>query len=149
MSMNLLSTLSDINSKVRELTNSNDSDLPPTESGMSDSMRSLIGSQSQGTRDKLPHEQVDHYTPLSTNNYNYIYRGSELYYQPGNTGSSSAGEEWGAWWPGKGTTPRASTSSSGGIADDLTVDEKPVFTLRVVILVAGPCGEMAPSAWVL
>ena len=115
--MNMLNTLSDINSKVRKLTNSHDSDLPPIESGMSDSMRSLIGSQSQGTRDELPHEQVDLYTPLLTNNYKYIYRGSELYYQSGNMVKPHENSIYTSCFPyQQQTAPTAGTIKSNGQA---------------------------------
>ena len=79
--------IADIDSEVRKLTNLQNSNSPSTESDMSDSMESLIGSQSQGTRDTLPNEQVIHY-PLFTNNNNIIFRGSEIYYQHGNRWTS-------------------------------------------------------------
>ena len=76
--------IADINSEVRKFTNLKNSNSPSTESDMSDSMESLIGSQSQGTRDTLPNKKVIHY-PLFTNNNNIICRGSEIYYQQGNS----------------------------------------------------------------
>ena len=73
--------------KFRDLDSKKIPKLSPTESDMSDSKESPIGSQPQGTRGRLP-EVLVRTSPLLNNNksYNkYIHQGTEGFNQPGNT----------------------------------------------------------------
>jgi hypothetical protein len=73
--------------KFKDLDSKKIPKLSPTESDMSDSKESPIGSQPQGTRGELPEVLVRPSPLLNNNKYHnkYYYRGYEGFNQPGNT----------------------------------------------------------------
>jgi hypothetical protein len=70
--------------KLKGFNNKENSNLPPTELVMSDSVEPLIGSQSQGARDKLS-EVVRSSLVINNNYYKYNYWDSDSLIHPDNT----------------------------------------------------------------
>ena len=68
---------------LKGFNNKENSNLPPTELVMSDSVEPLIGSQSQGARDKLS-EVVRSSLVINNNYYKYNYWGDDSLIHPDN-----------------------------------------------------------------